>query len=83
MNDPDTIYPNYDTYSQHFLCNPINYSLVLQYIDRKFNYYLIDVYEKNFVNDSNSYLLCRYKIGNILEMNTIFFLTINNTYNYI
>ena len=77
------ICPNCDTHCQPFLCNPINYSYVLQYIDPKFHHYLIDVYEKNFVNDSNSYLLCRYKISNILEMNTIFFLTINNTYNYI
>ena len=83
VNDHDNICPNCDTYSQPFLCNPINYSSVLEYINPKFHHYLIDVYEKNFVNDSNNYLLCRYKIGNILEMNTIFFLTINNTYNYI
>ena len=83
INDHLNICPKCDTYWEPFLCNPINYSSVLEYIDPKYHHYLIDVYEKHFVNDSNSYLLCRYKIGNILEMNTIFFLTINDTYKYI
>lgn len=35
------ICPNCDTHCQPFLCNPINYSYVLQYIDPKFHHYLI------------------------------------------
>ncbi len=39
--DHYNICPNCDTNCQPFLCNPINYSSVLQYIDPKFYHYLI------------------------------------------
>ena len=39
--DPYNICPNCDTYCQPFLCNPINYIYVLQYIDPKFHHYLL------------------------------------------
>jgi hypothetical protein len=39
--DHYNICPNCDTHCQPFLCNPINYSSVLQYIDPKFYHYLI------------------------------------------
>ena len=35
--------PNCDTHCQPFLCNPINYNSVLQYIDPKFHHYLINI----------------------------------------
>ena len=35
------ICPNCDTHCQPFLCNPINYIYVLQYINPKYHHYLI------------------------------------------
>jgi len=44
VNDHDNICPNCDTHCQPFLCNPINYDLVLKYIDPKYHHYLINDY---------------------------------------
>ncbi len=44
VNDYDNICPNCDTHCQQFLCNPINYDLVLKYIDPKYHHYLINDY---------------------------------------
>jgi hypothetical protein len=38
------ICPNCDTHCQPFLCNPINYIYVLQYINPKYHHYLINDY---------------------------------------
>jgi len=44
VNDHDNICPNCDTQCQPFLCNPINYDMVLKYIDPKYHHYLINDY---------------------------------------
>lgn len=44
INDHENICPNCDTHCQPFLCNPINYDLVLKYIDPKYHHYLINDY---------------------------------------
>jgi len=44
VNDYDNICPNCYTHCQQFLCNPINYDLVLKYIDPKYHHYLINDY---------------------------------------
>ena len=41
VNDYENICPKCDTHCQPFLCNPINYTSVFQYIDPKFHHYLI------------------------------------------
>ena len=44
INDHENICPKCDNHCQPFLCNPINYDLVLKYIDPKYHHYLIHDY---------------------------------------
>lgn len=41
VNDHYNICPNCDTWCDPFLCNPINYSSVLEYIDTRWHFYLL------------------------------------------
>lgn len=41
VNDHEGICPACDTYSQPFLCNPINYDSVIKYINPVFHKYLL------------------------------------------
>ncbi len=53
VNDHENICPKCDTYCQPFLCNPINYDLVLKYIDPKYHHYIINrnIMEKTIALD--------------------------------
>ena len=41
VNDHYNVCPNCDTYWEPFLCNPVNWISVLEYIDPKYHHYLI------------------------------------------
>lgn len=53
----ENICPNCDTHCQPFLCNPINYDLVLKYIEPKYHHYLINNYLNENIETFGHYIL--------------------------